>query len=59
VIYCSFQKKKISIRITKKKYVFLFENFFFDSLALKLLGLYANLLDPSAAYSEPFNLVYK
>jgi hypothetical protein len=25
------------------------KKFFFDSLALKLLGLYANLLDPSVA----------
>jgi hypothetical protein len=30
----------------------------FDSLALKRLGLYLNLLDPYVAYSQPFNLVY-
>jgi hypothetical protein len=34
---------KISIRITKKKYVFIFD-FFFDSLTLKPLGLYLNLV---------------
>jgi hypothetical protein len=37
--------------------------FFFDSLALKNLGLYVNLLGPFlalvVAYSQPFNLVYK
>jgi hypothetical protein len=32
---------KISIRITKKKYL---KNFFFYSLTLKLLGLYVNLV---------------
>jgi hypothetical protein len=31
---------------------------FFDSLALKRLGLYLNLLDPYVAYSPPFNLVH-
>jgi hypothetical protein len=35
----------------KKKY--------FDSLALKPLGLYVNLLGPFVAYSRPFNLMYK
>jgi hypothetical protein len=35
----------------KKKY--------FDSLALKPLGLYVGLLGLFVAYSEPFNLVYK
>jgi hypothetical protein len=32
---------------------------YFDSLALKRLGLYVNLLGPFVAYSQPFNLVYK
>jgi hypothetical protein len=32
---------------------------FFDSLALKPLGLYVNLLRPFVAYSQPFNLMYK
>jgi hypothetical protein len=35
----------------KKKY--------FDSLALKPLDLYVNLLGLFVAYLEPFNLVYK
>jgi hypothetical protein len=46
---------KISIRITKKKYVFAFENFFFDSLTLKPLGLYVNLVGHFVAYSQTFN----
>jgi hypothetical protein len=49
---------KISIRITKKKYVFVFENFFFDSLTLKRFGFYVNLVHHFVAYSQPFNLVY-
>jgi hypothetical protein len=32
---------------------------YFDSLALKHLGLYVNLLDPLVVYSQTFNLVYK
>jgi hypothetical protein len=35
------------------------KNFFFDSLALKPLDLYVNLLGHFVAYLEPFNLVYK
>jgi hypothetical protein len=50
---------KISIRITKKKYVFFFEKKYFDSLALKPLGLHVNLVDRLVAYSQPFNLVYR
>jgi hypothetical protein len=45
---------KISIRISKTKYVFAF-----DSLALKPLGLYVNLVGHLVAYSQPFNLVYR
>jgi hypothetical protein len=41
---------KISIRITKKKYVIPFEKFFFDSLVLKPLELYVNLLSRFVAY---------
>jgi hypothetical protein len=33
-------------------------DFFFDSLALKPLGLYLILLGSFVAYSQPFNLVY-
>jgi hypothetical protein len=33
--------------------VFEFENFFFDSLALKTLGLYVILLSYFVAYSQP------
>jgi hypothetical protein len=33
-------------------------DFFFDSLALKRLGLYLILLGNFVAYSQPFNLVY-
>jgi hypothetical protein len=32
---------------------------YFDSLALKRLRLYVNLLGPYVAYSQPCNLVYK
>jgi hypothetical protein len=42
-----------------KKNVFPFEKIFLDSLTLKHLGLYVNLLGPFVAYSQPFNLVYK
>jgi hypothetical protein len=45
------KQKKISIRITTKKSVFLFEKIFFDNLALKRLVLYVNLLGPYVAYS--------
>jgi hypothetical protein len=45
--------------MTTKKYVFLFEKKFFDSLALKLLELYANLVGRFVAYSQSFNLVYR
>jgi hypothetical protein len=49
---------KISIRITKKKYVRILKNFF-DSLTLKHFGFYANLVRHFVAYSQPFNLVYR
>jgi hypothetical protein len=39
---------KISITISKKKYVLLFE--FFDSLTLKPLGLYVNIVGHLVAY---------
>jgi hypothetical protein len=42
-----------------KKSVFPFGKKYFDSLILKHLGLYVNLLGPFVAYSQPFNLVYK
>jgi hypothetical protein len=58
-VYILVFRIKISIRITKKNYVFPFEKKYFDSLALKPLGLYVNLLGSFVAYSEPFNLVYK
>jgi hypothetical protein len=41
---------KISIRITKKKYEILFEKKYFDSLVLKPLELYVNLLSRFVAY---------
>jgi hypothetical protein len=47
------------IRIVKKKYVFAFEKEYFDTLSLKPLGLYVNLLGPFVDYSQPFHLVYK
>jgi hypothetical protein len=34
--------------------MFQFEKKYFDSLALKRLGLYVNLLGPYIAYSQPF-----
>jgi hypothetical protein len=43
-------KIKISIRITKKKYVILFEKKYFDSLPLEPMGLYLNLLGHFVAY---------
>jgi hypothetical protein len=49
---------KISITISKKKYVLPFE-FFFDSLTLKPLGLYVNLVGHLVAYLQPFNFVHK
>jgi hypothetical protein len=58
VIHCCF-RIKISIRITTKKYVFLFEKKYFDSLALKPLELYVNLVGRFVAYSQSFNLVYR
>jgi hypothetical protein len=57
VIHCCFQNKDV-IRITKKRDVPILK-FCFDSLALKRLGLYVNLLGPYVAYPQPFNLVYK
>jgi hypothetical protein len=50
---------KISIRITKKKYVSIFEKKYFDSLTLKHFGFYVNLVCHFVAYSQPFNLVYR
>jgi hypothetical protein len=38
--------------------MFAFEKFFFDSLALKPLDQYVNLLGVFVAYLERFNLVY-
>jgi hypothetical protein len=40
-------------------YVFLFEKKYFDSLALKPLELYVNLVGRFVAYSQSFNLVYR
>jgi hypothetical protein len=50
---------KVSIRITKKKYVSLFAKKYFDSLTLKHFGCYVNLVRHFVAYSEPFNLVHR
>jgi hypothetical protein len=36
-----------------------FEDFFFDSLTLKLLGQYVNLVGHIVAYSQPFNFVHR
>jgi hypothetical protein len=49
---------KISIRISKKS-MCSHLNFFFDSLTLKPLDLYVNLVDHLVAYSQPFNLVHR
>jgi hypothetical protein len=35
------------------------EKKYFDSLALKPLGVYVNLLGSFVAYSQPFNFVHK
>jgi hypothetical protein len=43
---------KISIRITKKKYVSVFEKNIFT---LKYCGFYVNLVRHFVAYSQPFN----
>jgi hypothetical protein len=50
---------KISIRITKKSMRLYVKIFFFDSLTLKPLGLYVNLIGHFVVYSQPFNLVYR
>jgi hypothetical protein len=47
------------MRITTKKYVFLFEKKYFDSLALNPLELYINLVGRFVAYSQSFNLMYR
>jgi hypothetical protein len=46
---------KISIRISKKKYVSVFDK---NILTLKHFGFYVNLVRHFIAYSQPFNLVY-
>jgi hypothetical protein len=48
---------KISIRITKKKYVFVLKKK--DSLTLKFLEIDVNLVGRFVVYSQPFNLMYK
>jgi hypothetical protein len=58
VIYCSFQNKNL-YQNYKKINVFACEKKYFDSLALKPLQLYVNLVGPFVAYSEHFNLVYR
>jgi hypothetical protein len=54
VIHCCFQNKILSLsEFPKKRYVFPF-----DSLTLKPLRLYVNLVSHFVAYSQPFNLVH-
>jgi hypothetical protein len=48
VIHCCFQNK--NLRIIKKIYVIPFEKKHFDSLPLKHMGLYLNLLGHFVAY---------
>jgi hypothetical protein len=50
LLYIVVFRIKIFIRITKKKYVILFEKKYFDSLVLKPLELYVNLLSRFIAY---------
>jgi hypothetical protein len=48
---------RIKISTCLKKYVFAFEKKYFDSLALRPLELYVNLVGHFVAYySQPFNL---
>jgi hypothetical protein len=49
-VYSVVFRIKISIRITKKKYLIPFEKKYFDSLPLKPMGLYLNLLGHFVAY---------
>jgi hypothetical protein len=50
VIHCYFQNKNLYQNYKKKKYVIPFEKIFFDSLPLKSMGLYLNLLGHFVAY---------
>jgi hypothetical protein len=50
---------KISIRITTKNMYSYLKKENFDSLALKPLELYVNLVGRFVAYSQSFNLVYR
>jgi hypothetical protein len=59
VIHCCFQNKNLYQNYLKKSMYFSFEKKYFDSLPLKALGLYMNLLGLFISYSQPFNLVYK
>jgi hypothetical protein len=60
MVYFVVFRMKIYIRITKKVCTYSYlKKKYFDSLSLKQLGLYVNLLDPFVAYSQPFNFVYK
>jgi hypothetical protein len=47
------------IKISLKKSMCLHLRFFFDSLTLKPMGLYVNLVGHFVAHSQPFNLVYR
>jgi hypothetical protein len=49
VIHCCFQNKNL-YQNYKKKYVISFEKKYFDSLPLKPMGLYLNLLGHFVAY---------
>jgi hypothetical protein len=45
--------------LLKKKNVFELKKIYFDSLTLKPLWFYVNLVGHFVAYSQRFNLVYK
>jgi hypothetical protein len=51
--------KSLSELPIKKKYVVPFEKKYFDSLPLKPMGLYSNLLGHPVVYQKPPNLVYR
>jgi hypothetical protein len=53
VIHCCFHNKNLSMKKVCVRICF-----FFDSLALKPLGLFVILLGHFVSYSQPFHLVH-
>jgi hypothetical protein len=55
---CCFQNKNL-YQNYREKYVIPFEGKYFDSLPLRPMGLYLNLLGRFVAYWQLFGLVYR